>query len=437
MEIIFIGLTYKRSSITNSSAQQSKQITSGHSTNPSAQQSKQSTGGHNPSSSSTGQITGGYNPSKSFNSRKSKTTLDDNKNKKFGTTITIKKDNKIIEFRPDLNVFKRALNEANGKPVLFITMCGSFQVGKSSTIKKLSGEKSVEIGNGSEEQTKGAYVYGPFPYNYIRKRFGMDEVQDNDTQIFFVDTEGCNGFDTGDTNVEANTFLLSQLIAPYAALSNVLVTLMDKNIRLQEVQANGTLFRIIREVRKGTVDTHFLGVVQNYIIKDDPFDEMRQKVTKIMRKRFGEQSELQDFIPLPFFDPRYDILNQDKKFNDGFNEFAKILLNSLEESRQKCIIDAESAYNMFETLVKRTEDQDLQQLVQKAIENGELSAAERLCLGDVNRIIESKTSIIQKSIKELQDQLKKNPFFEIPQIEIKQNICDAAFHEMESFPESV
>ncbi|KAH0794738.1 hypothetical protein GPJ56_001285 [Histomonas meleagridis] len=115
--------------------------------------------------------------------------------------------------------------KAKGKRIILVTIFGSYQIGKSSTIKKLTGDCRIHTGDGNTEDTMGAYVYGPYLYNEIRQRFGIEEIEDDDTQIFFVDTEGCGGFQTGESNSEANTFLLSQLIAPYASLSSVVVSM--------------------------------------------------------------------------------------------------------------------------------------------------------------------------------------------------------------------
>lgn len=61
-------------------------------------------------------------------------------------------------------------------------------------------------------------IYGPVDFNDLKERFDCFPDIDYNTCIFFIDTEGSNGFDTG-SSPEENKFLISQFIAPYTALS--------------------------------------------------------------------------------------------------------------------------------------------------------------------------------------------------------------------------
>ena len=218
-------------------------------------------------------------------------------------------------------------------------LCGSYQTGKSSTIKMLTGDKNVDIqtGDGVIETTRGAYVYGPYLYNDIRERFGFPRKEGDNTQAYFVDTEGCNGFLTGN-NPESNTYLLSQLIAPYALLSNVLVATIKKDITQSEFDAMATMYGIIDSIRKGRGlnNTFLMGLVPNVdkYFPDKNFDEKQSQITNAMQKKFGK-FKLHEFMPLPQFDTDYDILEQSLRFKEGFKIFAQNLIQQIDISQDQ------------------------------------------------------------------------------------------------------
>ena len=66
-------------------------------------------------------------------------------------------------------------------------------------------------------------------FNDIRSRYDCPEDPDDDTCIYFFDTEGNCGL-KADSSSEETTFLLSQIFAPYASLSNVIVMINQPNM---------------------------------------------------------------------------------------------------------------------------------------------------------------------------------------------------------------
>lgn len=101
----------------------------------------------------------------------------------------------IIEITP--NTFENLLKEAGNSKVMFVILIGSYQTWKSTKIAKLMNSKEVKIGDGIDETTYGAYVYGPVDLNDLKRSFDCNTNNNDDTKVFFIDTEGANGFETG------------------------------------------------------------------------------------------------------------------------------------------------------------------------------------------------------------------------------------------------
>ena len=143
----------------------------------------------------------------------------------------IKKDGKnvITEVKPDLEYIGSLLKSQSKSRVLFVILVGPYQVGKSSKIAALTGIKGIPIGDGIKEETSGVNIYGPISFNEIRSRFDCFEDPNDDTIIYFFDTEGNCGL-KADSSSEETTFLLSQIFAPYASLSNVIVMINQPNM---------------------------------------------------------------------------------------------------------------------------------------------------------------------------------------------------------------
>ena len=139
------------------------------------------------------------------------------------------------EFKVNFDSLEKLLKKAGNSKVMFVTLIGSYQTGKSSKIAKLIDSKDVVIGDGLCETTQGAYAYGPVSLNNLKDRFDCFPDDNDNTMIFFVDTEGAGGFKTGNSPQET-TYLISKFIAPYAALSNVIITINKSQITAGEVE---------------------------------------------------------------------------------------------------------------------------------------------------------------------------------------------------------
>ena len=111
-------------------------------------------------------------------------------------------------FKVNMEAVESMLKKAGNSNVMFVILIGSYQTGKSSKIAKLIDSRDVVIGNGIDETTRGAYIYGPVSLNNLKERFDCFPDDSDDTVIFFIDTEGANGFNTGNSP-EETTYLIS------------------------------------------------------------------------------------------------------------------------------------------------------------------------------------------------------------------------------------
>ncbi|KAH0787974.1 hypothetical protein GPJ56_008075 [Histomonas meleagridis] len=137
----------------------------------------------------------------------------------------------------------------------------------------------------------------------------------------------------------------------------------------QEVDALNTMFGIIESIRQGTGRdvTRLMGVFTN-VAGYDPhnnFDKAQEKISKIMRAKF-QKIDLHEIIPLPQFNINNDIFHQSKQFDDAFDIFAQHLIQQIDESLQTSILDADSACEIFNALIKRTSKEDLTEVVRNA-----------------------------------------------------------------------
>ncbi|KAH0797345.1 uncharacterized protein GO595_009848 [Histomonas meleagridis] len=334
------------------------------------------------------------------------------------------------KFKHVLKEFKDAMMEAQGKPIIFVTIFGSYQIGKSSTLKLLTGDKSIAVGNGRDEETTGAFIYGPLPYNDFRKKFGMEIIPNNETQIFFIDTEGSDGFNAvdgfnaGDGQIQAGHYLMSQLIYPYAALSSVIISMLETNFSngvadtIKEILK--TIDLIIRGTLKSDLSKNLIALVRNvpkYQPSKGKFDKYQKKIKKSIYRKIQNTIQYNDFIPLYPIDINADIMAQGFEFNLGFKIFAQRLINHIEEARKEFTFDWESACEMFENLINLPEQQDIIQVIIQIFQDTQNKNYENKYKPIVEEIIQKKIQELDNKINEIESSIKEGTIIELPIID--------------------
>ncbi|KAH0788083.1 hypothetical protein GPJ56_007914 [Histomonas meleagridis] len=245
--------------------------------------------------------------------------------------------------------FHLAVEKAQGKPIVFVTILGPYEIGKSSIIKKLTGDNGIQIGNGLYETTTGIMLHGPYPYNQLRKSFEMETIEDNDTQVFFVDTEGFAYF--SDTKHEQEYIsILNKLFAPYFALSIVNVLMVRRNLVRSEIKYVKDIINVIETCQSKSnhnQNPKLISLCTN-VLPQWEVDARNKFIENI-----GAEADYTEFLTLPQFDIQSDLLNQSQEFNNSFKIFAQALLKSIEEVRNEFTFDSESAFQVFNEIVQK------------------------------------------------------------------------------------
>lgn len=186
--------------------------------------------------------------------------------------------------------------------------------------------------------------------------------------IFFIDTEGAGGFETSNSP-EETIYLISQFIAPYATLSNVIITISKPNITNGEIESLIKMFDIFQSIRshltRNSESTNFINIINDvYSPGDSNYSSKKKEVLIKFQKRSNEL--YQDITLFPKFDNSKACYEQNDFYNDGFKNFAGELINKLEEFKNEAFYDYQEALYVFTQLINITRDQNIIELTKKA-----------------------------------------------------------------------
>lgn len=174
----------------------------------------------------------------------------------------VEEKERAIGYTPNKNEVCRKLDAIGPDRVIIITLIGSYQTGKSSMIKRLTRFPGVKIGNGKDDETKGAVLYGPFSYNKIRSEFKFDRVSE-DLNVMFVDTEGANGF-FEKNSYEAATHLIVNLLTPFTAMSDIIISLNKTTVTQAEANTVTEVIKAIKAIRTDWENIYLVNGFTNY-----------------------------------------------------------------------------------------------------------------------------------------------------------------------------
>ena len=350
----------------------------------------------------------------------------------------IKKDGKnvITEVKPDLEYIGSLLKSQSKSRVLFVILVGPYQVGKSSTIAALTGIKGIPIGDGINEETSGVNIYGPISFNVIRSRFDCFEDPNDDTIIYFFDTEGNCGFQTGSSS-EETTFLLSQIFAPYAALSNVIVTISQSNLSKGVPGEMEKMLEIFETIHNSgnQKNSNVINVINDAFIGEKGYEKEKEEALETFEGR-SKMFKDHDFVILPKYNRSQKWEAQSKFFKKGFEFFAKQLINKLQDCLRSngAFTNGEEAFNVFKKLVNITKGQDLGKLAEEAKRNALKSTFETLFKPVIDKIVNQKLEELDKKQDEIN---KQKEIFKVHKIE-QEDIINAVINKIkEQTPEYI
>lgn len=329
----------------------------------------------------------------------------------------------------DNGMFEEVIKQSGEAQVMIISIVGPYQTGKSSLIKLLTHDEEIKHGDGVQEQTVGSNIYGPYFYNEIRTRFGLSVV-DKDLRIYFIDTEGICGFRVA-SSASLNKILLTQILAPYVALSQVGIIMHKSNIEIGTTKFIKDFFEVVMQLVDEDNSLTLLDVIpsQKFVktLDNVPVSVENQyinactKLGEIIPQRI-EGINISKFIALPSYSEDDDPLNQRQEFYDRFHFAALDIIKAIEEARNTHKYDAQGIIDEFRFVMENINNKyDLRTLAIEARKKGQFSTAERIYFPQVKRLVEKKKIEILKLYPEISilssiDERMKEPVININSI---------------------
>ncbi|KAK8834434.1 hypothetical protein M9Y10_018149 [Tritrichomonas musculus] len=280
---------------------------------------------------------------------------------------------------------KKLSNIEPGKRIIFITIFGGFQMGKSTTLYLLSGNEKYVLGDGIDETTRGVSIDGPYKLSHFNNAFGKiqtnnknfdkdfpaltnEEIIKEDPYVFLVDAEGYDGDVNGFDN-ETNLKLYKDLIRPYLALSTNLLLLCDKaqgrssrdfaidNLSITKFADPHDLNMLSLMILIRNVDK-FKFLEREYEFNDPfnkkQFEDTAMKFKEKFNHNFGENGITTIFSPLSLFETHYqkDLPNGEiPLFDKSFIVMARKILNEISHLHSTThITNKNGAIELFKVL---------------------------------------------------------------------------------------
>ncbi|OHT10450.1 hypothetical protein TRFO_20259 [Tritrichomonas foetus] len=386
----------------------------------------------------------------------------------FFNKDSMNNNNDQAAFVHHINELKEYLSKAGNHPVLFASIIGPYQVGKSSTLKRISGNKHYETGTGNNEKTEGIFIDGPYPISQIKTRFNLSDDhfgqsfhsnningQNDDLEpyLYFLDIEGFGGFRYG-RNTQSNSLIFQKLVVPFIGISSIVFFQDTPRSSDSSVQTFFNVLSLLNAVspesdknnnenrdneRKQNESQKLIMVLtqcdEKMVLENGyQFDYSKPTIETLdinqnnlyegwAKLRFGDIEMPITISPLLFYDK--NIREQSHNFNESFKVLVEKMLQSLKE-----IIDSdylftkEHVLEVFETITNELSKDDLS----FAIENARRTQFEMQIIERLQSLENHMNNFIKEFIRH---NIKENEIQSPKEIEIlKTRTKEAAIHEM-------
>lgn len=331
-----------------------------------------------------------------------------NNNLSAPTNVAIVQNEDVVSF-PD--AFRNVLRKAEGKKIVCVQFLGGYQQGKSSTISYITGNTKNHIGDGINEETRGIWVDGPYTIQEIAQRFNIAGYSDrpDDNAIFFIDCEGSGGFDAGQTQI-ANQLIMQKLDIPFISISSCVVYLANRNESKASVENLASVLKFkafasnINDIIKDSLSV--LALFKN-IPKFKTVDYSMPNPQNYLQISKGLENHWNDKLPdieyefyprpLPIFDDRKSIFDQDANFKNGFRLVVQELVGIISNSLDSYLIhDAEGIYQLYSRACQVLSEANFSELIMKAKEDASNSTFRRIAETFRNQVMEIVTADIDQ-----------------------------------------
>lgn len=149
----------------------------------------------------------------------------------------------------DWDAFKKILKPDIDKKILLIMTIGTFEVGKSTFLRTITGNQGLCSGKGLKTTTMGILMDGPYSKNDLINQIYNSDYQrkfanmsiDNETQIYFLDSQGI-----GDQEYKNFEIILDKINSIFCSVSSICISVEKANVIDNSLQS---VLKIIRRVQ--------------------------------------------------------------------------------------------------------------------------------------------------------------------------------------------
>lgn len=361
----------------------------------------------------------------------------------------IPKGSKKVEFRK--NELKTVLERAGSRPVICVTILGSYQQGKSTTLSGITGNYGYATGNSMNDETKGVYIDGPYDIDYLYERFNYNQSKENfylkvdalKPVVFFFDIEGYGGILHGEEE-KRNTDLFIQLCTPFMCISSVFIYLSPAAPQIHEIQTIvdtmriSTLTSVPKDLREETNgELKMIISIKSFKIlpsREDPYtkDEIEEKINdplmhelkEKIKKTWQGKNSLEKSGIHAVFAPLMD-KECIRGYTKTFGYLAKDVISGIEVASQGHFMRGyQNSLNLYDFIISHYHDGKFSDKIKERISEEYKNTLGRMALrtlyvvrDEISVKLDQEYNQMEKNLTQKRASLKdiKNKYFEIGQ----------------------
>ena len=295
---------------------------------------------------------------------------------------------------------ERVLAPVENEQIVTVVLTGPTGTGKSSLIAKLTNDRTIEIGDGINEQTFGVCTCGPYSLRELRSLWGLSNEGQHDCKVCFFDTQGFDGHTIGGS--DEDRLIMSMLLCPYLAASNLCVLMHPGGLERNSVDSFVSIMESATSIRSELnsmrqtedamdiidvvtrVSQYEIGrdeegrqLTERYQpnVRPDSFSLASEYIKRVTEARLRGFSA-RHYFPLPAFYGG-DVFDQGESFQAGFRLVAVKLLELIDISQSRHYLDGHGFVEMFRTYESSVKKRNFPELAAIARKTAQRAAVER------------------------------------------------------------
>ncbi|KAK8841391.1 alpha-actinin [Tritrichomonas musculus] len=368
----------------------------------------------------------------------------------------IPKGSKKVDFKK--NELKTVLERAGSRPIICVSILGSYQQGKSTTLSGITGNYGYAIGNSMNDKTKGVYIDGPYEIDYLYERFNYIPSKENfylkvdalKPVVFLFDIEGYGGVLHGEEE-KKNTDLFIQLCTPFMCISSVFIYLSPAAPQVHEIQTIvdtmriSTLTSVPKDLKEETNgELKMIIPIKSFKIlpsREDPYtkDEIEEKINdQLMRqlkdsikKTWQGKNTLEKSGIHAVFAPLMD-KESIRGYTKTFGYLAKDVISGIEVASQGHFMRGyQNTLNLYDFIVSHYHDGKFSDKIKERISEEYKNTLGRMALrtlyvvrDEISVKLDEEYNQMEKNLTQKRISLHdiKNKYFEIGQVSMEKKL---------------